>query len=113
MIWSSVNDISSVYVGGYKSALNKDFLVSSNIRLIVNTCPGLERIFGAKFKEQLRKRREDKDLSGTKEIIIEWVDSTEQILDPKIIFEVLDDIDGILNTGGRAINQTNYVKFII
>ena len=37
----------SLFVGGYMSAVNLDFLKSENVRLIVNAAPGIENIFKA------------------------------------------------------------------
>ena len=43
-VWSAAGS-ASLFVGGYKSAVNLDFLKSENVRLIVNAAPGIENMF--------------------------------------------------------------------
>ncbi len=53
-VWTSRGDWGpSVYVGGYKTTLNEDFLRDHNIRLIVNTAKNLAVVFGVKFIRKL------------------------------------------------------------
>ena len=44
-VWSLGN--SSLFVGGYKSAVNRQFLKSEGVALIVNAAPGVEKMFPA------------------------------------------------------------------
>ena len=44
----------SLFVGGYMSAVNLDFLKSERVRLIVNAAPGIENIFTAHKASMLR-----------------------------------------------------------
>ena len=77
-----------VYLGGYKSALNRPFLKEKNIRLIVNVAPGLERVFGEKYLKQRRAVFEDKDLKGLEEVIVNWQDDLQQVMDKVVVLEV-------------------------
>ncbi len=55
-----------LYLGGYKSAVNVDFLKSANVRLVVCTARGLEIVLGPKFKRQARldQREEERGDMG-------------------------------------------------
>ena len=54
-VWTTCGPDSSrasLFVGGFKSAVNLDFLKSQNVRLIVNTASGIENMFlGHKARE--------------------------------------------------------------
>ena len=45
--------LGELYLGGYKSAVNLDFLQSANIRLVVSTAKGLDTVLGPKYKKQV------------------------------------------------------------
>ena len=45
--------LGELYLGGYKSAVNLDFLQSANIRLVVSTAKGLDTVLGPKYKKEV------------------------------------------------------------
>jgi hypothetical protein len=53
-VWRSSRDSNAcLYVGGYKSALNVDFLERHGIGLVVNTAKNLAAVLGPKYSRRL------------------------------------------------------------
>lgn len=42
-----------LYLGGYKAAVNADFLRTANVALVVSTAKGLADVLGPKYKKQV------------------------------------------------------------
>jgi len=92
----------SLFVGGYKSAVNLDFLKSENVMLIVNAAPGIQNMFPA-HKVQLERRKNDPDLSKLEETTVNWVDSPTQKLDVELVLQLVRMIGTTLRDGGSVL----------
>ncbi len=86
-------------MGGYKSALNVDFLLASNVKLVVNAAPGLVRVFGPKYAERRKRAWARLEEDQVREVRLDWIDSPTQKLPWKEIGNVVEDIDVCLQKG--------------
>ena len=51
LIWEQLEG--KLFLGGYKAALNVDFLKKKNISLVVDTAKGLGNVLGPKYKKMV------------------------------------------------------------
>lgn len=91
-----------LFVGGYKASINKAFLISNQVCLIVNTCPSLQLTMGNKYVKQLKTRNEDTNLNF-RELTLDWQDSTNQVIDIDEIITIYKAIEDTLTTGKSAL----------
>ena len=94
---SKSTSMSSLYLGGFKSALNKNSISSLDIRLIVNTAPSLKTLFGEKYER--RRKKVFSELDFLEEVTVDWQDSPGQKLDKDDVTRVLDRMDAVFDQG--------------
>jgi len=70
---------SCLYMGGFKSAVNLDFLKNHHIGLIICAAKDLAQTFGPKYQRQLEKRSQE--LPQIKVVTVPWIDTPQQVLD--------------------------------
>lgn len=106
-----------LYLGGFISAMNVQFILSNNIGLVVNTAKGLEIQF-PKFSK-IKDKYIENDITLRE---IEWVDSEDQRIDSDLLMDVILDINRCLSEGkgvlvhcaqGRSRSTTVVVAFIM
>eukprot|EP00511_Aplanochytrium_stocchinoi_P000118 CAMPEP_0204822812 /NCGR_PEP_ID=MMETSP1346-20131115/986_1 /ASSEMBLY_ACC=CAM_ASM_000771 /TAXON_ID=215587 /ORGANISM="Aplanochytrium stocchinoi, Strain GSBS06" /LENGTH=248 /DNA_ID=CAMNT_0051949225 /DNA_START=158 /DNA_END=904 /DNA_ORIENTATION=+ len=81
----------SLWLGGFKSAINLKHLQENNVQLVVNTAAGLE-IFGPKFVKAKQKVKD----SGIEFVELGWVDNLEQQIEPEVLSDTIRSIDKVL-----------------
>ena len=81
---------SSLYMGGFKSAVNLDFLKNHHIELIVCAAKDLDKTFGAKYQRLVEKRSQE--LSRIRVITVPWIDTPQQVLDQTTFEQTLVSI---------------------
>ena len=94
-VWSTEAN-TSLYVGGFKAALNLEFLESNKIGCIVHAAHGLEHQFGSKVQALFRNRR--KNMPYIQEMMVAWNDSMDQRIDPQYL-------EGLLNAISESISD--------
>ena len=68
-----------IFMGGFKSALNLEFLKSNKIDLIICAAKNLAQTFGPSYQKKILKRNQA--LPHIEVVELPWVDNTQQILD--------------------------------
>ena len=66
-------------MGGFKSALNLEFLKSNKIGLIICAAKNLAQTFGPSYQRKVQKR--DETLPHIQVVELPWVDNMQQILE--------------------------------
>ena len=66
-------------MGGFKSAVNLDFLRNHHIGLIICAAKDLAKTFGPKYQKLVEKRSQE--LSQIKVVTVPWNDTPQQVLD--------------------------------
>ena len=111
-VWSTNDGKCHLYVGGFKSALNINFLKEHSIGLIVNAAYLLERLYPPKTKiyQEFEKRRTSKDLEHVEELFVNWLDDPKQTIKSSILKEVIDKINECIFQRGKFLCEIS-VKF--
>ena len=68
-----------IFMGGFKSALNLEFLKSNKIGLIICAAKNLAQTFGPSYQRKVQKRNET--LPHIQVVELPWVDNMQQILE--------------------------------
>ena len=68
-----------IFMGGFKSALNLEFLKSNKIGLIICAAKNLAQTFGPSYQRKVQKR--DETLPHIQVVELPWVDNMQQILE--------------------------------
>ena len=68
-----------IFMGGFKSALNLEFLKSKKIGLIICAAKNLAQTFGLSYQRKVQKRNET--LPHIQVVELPWVDNMQQILE--------------------------------
>jgi hypothetical protein len=97
VVWEHGNG-AKVFVGGYKTGLNAVFLEQEHVTLVINTAPSLAKILGPKYQSQ-KKRVQDKLVSHTRELILDWEDSLGQLLDVDILLTAVKTAEREIEAG--------------
>ena len=102
-MWSRHDGKCHLYVGGFKSALNVQFLKQNSISLIVNAAFQLERLYPPKTKihTEFQNRRSAKDLEHIEELFVNWLDDPKQIIKFSFLTEVLRKISECIFQKGK------------
>ena len=98
LIWSYLDFNSNLYVGGYKSGLNRKFLMDAQIGLIVDTAPSLIKTLGPKYEAQRTNVRAEYN-RNINVISLDWEDKVEQRINPDELKSTLIDIENTLSNG--------------
>ena len=69
----------NIFMGGFKSALNLEFLKSNKIGLIICAAKNLAQTFGPSYQRKVKKRNET--LPHIQVVELPWVDNMQQILE--------------------------------
>nr|ALS04157.1 dual specificity protein phosphatase 16-like protein [Acartia pacifica] len=86
-----------LYLGGYKPAVNPQFLQDTGIQFIVNTAAGLTRVLGPRYIKQLEKRSQQFPDIVVRNINLQ--DDLIQKIDFKEFEEVSEQIQDYLEHG--------------
>ncbi len=89
----------NVYLGGYKAALNVDFLLESRVVLVANAAPGLRKVLGPRYAASRRKAWDKLKERGVEELEVDWEDRPSQKLEAELIGDVVTRIRMILMKG--------------
>ncbi|KAK3285178.1 hypothetical protein CYMTET_7193 [Cymbomonas tetramitiformis] len=93
-----------LYLGGFKSALNMNFLASNNIKYIINTASNLE-VFAPKFPQVMREHVER---HGRKVLSLQWLDSLDFEIPEDDFLQIINFIEtGIQDDRDRRDGQSS------
>ena len=93
--------IKKVITGGYKAAINTDWIQKSNVRLIVSTAKGMESILGPKFERGIVKRKESCPDTEIHELLMD--DDLQQKLDIEELRQTASRILASLKSGSSVL----------
>ena len=93
--------IKNIITGGYKAAINIDWIKKNNVRLIVNTAKGMESILGPKFARGIVKRKETCPDTEILELLMD--DDLQQKLDIKELGQAASRILASLKSGSSVL----------
>ena len=107
-VWSTNDGKRHLYVGGFKSALNINFLKEHSIGLIVNAAYLLDRLYPptTKIYQEFEKRRSSKDLEHIEELFVNWLDDPKQIIKSAILKNIIDKIGHCIFEKGKFVQIT-------
>ena len=100
-IYAKQPQIKKVIKGGYKAAINTDWIKRNNVRLIVNTARGMESILGPKFERGIVKRKESCPDTEIHELLMD--DDLQQKLDIEELQQTASRILTSLKSGSSVL----------
>merc|ERR1712215_258766 len=90
-----------LFLGGYKAALNVNFLKQNNLTLVVDTAKGLENVLGPKYKKMVQNRAEQCPQVDVYPLPLQ--DDLQQVLDIDQLRDVTKVVMEKLETGGAVL----------
>jgi protein-tyrosine phosphatase len=105
LIWTNPNaaknlDSNKLFMGGFKSAINIDFLIKENVTVIICAAKDLDKTFGPKYRKQIEKRSQT--LPHIQVIQVDWIDTSNQKLDKSQIKDIVMLMQKALNQSGPS-----------
>lgn len=74
-------------MGGFKSAVNLEFLINHDIGMIVCAAKDLAKTFGPKYQRLVEKRNQA--LPNIHYVQVDWIDHVNQAIDSKVLRNVI------------------------
>ena len=108
LIWKDMDTSASLFLGGYKAALNSDFLLGNGIKLVVNAAPSLTKVLGPRYVERRRKLWEELARRAVEEVTLDWEDSLGQRLKEEELHFAVTIIKQSLDKGIKKTESINF-----